>query len=90
MGAQLENYFSNEYLKKIEALAALSLYGQNVKIATHRVVKDICDSAKKFQQSDIVFADIKRPIDYRSQAHTSQHVGLQINLGIRSFADCHS
>ena len=47
MGAQFENYLNNEYFKKIEALAALSLYGQNVKIATHHIVKDICDFAKR-------------------------------------------
>lgn len=46
MGAQLENHLDNEYFKKIETLAALSLYGQNVKIATHHIVKDICHFAR--------------------------------------------
>jgi len=47
MGAQRENHLSNQYFKKIETLAALSLYGKNVKIATHHTVKDICDFARK-------------------------------------------
>lgn len=45
MSVQLENCLNNEYLKKIEALAALSLYGQNVKIAIHHIVKDACSFA---------------------------------------------
>lgn len=46
MSAQLEKKINDEYFKKIETLAALSLYGQNVKIATHHIVKDICEFAK--------------------------------------------
>lgn len=45
MGTQRENLFDDEYFKKIETLAALSVYGQNVKIAIHRIAKDACHSA---------------------------------------------
>ena len=45
MSAQLEHCLNNDYFKKIEALAALSLYGQNVKIAIHHIVSDACSFA---------------------------------------------
>lgn len=47
MSLQFQHCLDNEYFKKIETLAALCLYGQNVKIATHRAVTDVCDFARK-------------------------------------------
>ncbi|AIY41270.1 hypothetical protein LT85_2112 [Collimonas arenae] len=46
MSTQLEKISIDAYFKKIETLSALSLYGQNVKIATHHIVKDVCEFAK--------------------------------------------
>jgi hypothetical protein len=47
MQAPHKNCLEHDYFKKIETLAALSLYGQNVKIAIHNIVKDIYNFAEK-------------------------------------------
>ena len=47
MQAPHKNCLEHDYFKKIEALATLSLYGQNVKIAIHHIIKDAYDFSRK-------------------------------------------
>jgi hypothetical protein len=74
MSTQRKSYLNNEYFKKIEALAVLSLHGQNVKIATHHIVKDICDFAR--ENADTQKVDLLALKDKLSSAAIHAHPSM--------------